>query len=107
MSRVVRTLVASFFSLAIAISPINAYPQPQGEAKPAQDPNAAPVVQKLDKDQKKKMKKTLKELDTPYKQWLSEDVIYIISPAERQAFLQLETNEEREQFIEQDRKSVV
>jgi GWxTD domain-containing protein len=74
MSRVVRTLVASFFSLAIAISP---------------------------KDQKKKMKKTLKELDTPYKQWLSEDVIYIISPAERQAFLQLETNEEREQFIEQ------
>src|SRR5580693_8442418 len=101
MSRVVRTLVASFFSLAIAIPPISAYPQPQGEAKPAQDPNAAPVVQKLDKDQKKKMKKTLKELDTPYKQWLSEDVIYIISPEERNAFLQLETNEEREQFIEQ------
>src|ERR1700719_1456533 len=101
MSRVVRTLVASFFSLAIAIPPINARPQPQGEAKPAQDPSAAPVPQKLDKDQKKKMKKTLKELDTPYKQWLSEDVIYIISPAERQAFLQLETNEEREQFIEQ------
>src|SRR5271163_820480 len=99
MSRVVRTLVASFFSLAIAIPPING--RPQGEAKPAQDPNAAPVVQKLDKEQKKKMKKTLKELDTPYKQWLSEDVIYIISPSERQAFLQLETNEEREQFIEQ------
>jgi GWxTD domain-containing protein len=101
MSRVVRTLVASFFSLAIAIPPINAHPQPQGEAKPAQDPSAAPVPQKLDKEQKKKMRKTLKELDTPYKQWLSEDVIYIISPAERQAFLQLETNEEREQFIEQ------
>src|SRR5277367_1097347 len=101
MSRVVRTLVASFFSLAIAIPLISAYPRPQGEAKPAQDPNAAPVPQKLDKEQKKKMKKTLKELDTPYKQWLSEDVIYIISPAERQAFLQLETNEEREQFIEQ------
>ncbi len=101
MSRVVRTLVASFFSLAIAIPPINAHPQPQGEAKPAQDPNAAPVLQKLDKEQKKKMKKTLKELDTPYKQWLNEDVIYIISPAERQSFLQLETNEEREQFIEQ------
>src|SRR5580700_6088054 len=101
MSRVVRALVASFFSLAIAIPPINAHPQPQGEAKQAQDPNATPVPQKLDKEQKKKMKKTLKELDTPYKQWLSEDVIYIISPSERQAFLQLETNEEREQFIEQ------
>ncbi|HWW19011.1 MAG TPA: GWxTD domain-containing protein [Candidatus Saccharimonadales bacterium] len=47
------------------------------------------------------MKKTLKELDTQYKQWLNEDVIYIISPEERQAFLQLDTNEEREQFIEQ------
>src|ERR1700722_17257329 len=101
MSRVVRTLVASFFSLAIAIPPSHAQPQPQGEAKPAQDPNAAPVAQKLDKEQKKKMRKTLKELDTPYKQWLNEDVVYIISPSERQAFLQLETNEEREQFIEQ------
>jgi GWxTD domain-containing protein len=99
MSRVVRTLFASLFSLSIAISPINAHPQPQGEAKQAQDPAAPP--QKLDKEQKKKLRKTLKELDTPYKQWLNEDVIYIISPSERQAFLQLETNEEREQFIEQ------
>jgi len=93
MSRVVRALVASFFSLAITIPPVS--------AQQAQDPIAAPVPQKLDKEQKKKIKKTLKELDTPYKQWLSEDVIYIISPEERQAFLQLETNEEREQFIEQ------
>jgi GWxTD domain-containing protein len=99
MSRVVRTLVASLFSLSIAIPPIHAHPQPQGEAKQPQDPAAPP--QKLDKEQKKKLRKTLKELDTPYKQWLNEDVIYIISPAERQSFLQLETNEEREQFIEQ------
>src|ERR1700686_113598 len=99
MSRVVCTLVACLFSLSIAIPPINAHPQPQGEAKQAQDPTAPP--QKLDKEQKKKLRKTLKELDTPYKQWLNEDVIYIISPAERQSFLQLETNEEREQFIEQ------
>ena len=101
MSRVVRTLFASVFSLSIAISPTIAHPRPQGEAKQAQDPAAAPVQQKLDKEQKKKLRKTLKELDTPYKQWLNEDVVYIISPAERQSFLQLETNEEREQFIEQ------
>jgi hypothetical protein len=67
--------------------------QAQGESKPqAQapvDPTAAPPpLQKLDKEQKRKLKKTLKELDTPYKQWLNEDVIYIISPEERQAFLQ-------------------
>ena len=47
------------------------------------------------------MKKTLKELDNSFKTWLNEDVTYIISPEERTAFLQLETNEEREQFIEQ------
>jgi GWxTD domain-containing protein len=99
MSRVVRALFTSLFSLSIAIPPSNAHPQ--GEAKQAQDPTAAPVQQKLDKEQKKKLRKTLKELDTPYKQWLNEDVVYIISPAERQSFLQLETNEEREQFIEQ------
>lgn len=70
----------------------------------AQDPNNPPPDipqnQKLTKEQKQKMKKTLKELDTPYKTWLNEDVVYIISPDERKAFLQLETNEEREQFIE-------
>jgi GWxTD domain-containing protein len=71
----------------------------QAQAPP--DPAAAPAPQKLDKEQKKKLKKTLKELDTPYKQWLNEDVVYIISPEERQSFLQLATNEEREQFIEQ------
>jgi len=73
-------------------------------AQQAQDPNTPiqdiPQNQKLTKQQKQKMKKTLKELDTPYKTWLNEDVVYIISPEERSAFLQLETNEEREQFIE-------
>ena len=70
-------------------------------AQQAQDPpQDIPQNQKLTKEQKQKMKKTLKELDTPYKTWLNEDVVYIISPDERKAFLQLETNEEREQFIE-------
>ena len=41
-----------------------------------------------------------KELAPQYKKWLDEDVVYIITPEERHAFLQLSTNEEREQFIE-------
>src|SRR5208283_3477789 len=45
-------------------------------------------------------RKLLKELETPYRRWLDEDVVYIISPEERKAFLRLSTNEEREQFIE-------
>jgi len=96
MSRVVRTLVVSVFSFCLAIP--QAFAQ---QAPPAQDPMAAPVPQKLTKETKKKMRKTLKELDSTYRQWLQEDVTYIISPDERNAFLQLDTNEEREQFIEQ------
>src|SRR3984893_6008565 len=95
MLRVARTTVLSFSLLCLAGT------APQLLAQDARDPNAPPAPQKLDKEHKRKMKKTLKELDTQYKQWLSEDVIYIISPEERQAFLQLDTNEEREQFIEQ------
>ncbi len=41
-----------------------------------------------------------KELNSQYKKWLDEDVVYIITPEERRAFLHLQTNEEREQFIE-------
>jgi GWxTD domain-containing protein len=93
MSRVARTLFASAFSLFISLPLVLAQQGP--------DPAAAPTPQKLSKDTKKKMKRTLKELDSSYRQWLSEDVTYIISPEERNAFLQLDTNEEREQFIEQ------
>jgi GWxTD domain-containing protein len=61
-----------------------------------------PAEKKPDPNQKKKSdRKLMKELDTPYKKWLQEDVIYIITDDERKAFLQLSTNEEREQFIEQ------
>src|SRR5712664_2622768 len=93
MSRVVRTLFVFIFSIAIAI--------PSVSARKAQDTGAPPAPQKLDKETKRKMRKSLKELDSAYKQWLTEDVTYIISPDERNAFLQLDTNEEREQFIEQ------
>jgi GWxTD domain-containing protein len=58
--------------------------------------------QKQDTTKKKPSdKQLLKELATPYKKWLSEDVVYIITDTERKAFLQLQTNEEREQFIEE------
>ena len=93
MSRVVRTLVACIFSIAISV--------PTVFAQQAQDPGVLPAPQKLDKEAKRKMRRTLKELDSAYRQWLTEDVTYIISPDERNAFLQLDTNEEREQFIEQ------
>lgn len=97
MPRVIRTLIAAAFSFVIFL--------PTGSAQDAQDPNNPAPPQTLSKEQRKEQKqkarKTLKELDSQYKQWLNEDVVYIISPEERNAFLQLDTNEEREQFIEQ------
>ena len=100
MPRVIRALIATAFSFVILIPGLPAQQLPQ-----AQDPANPPPPQTLTKEQRKvqkdKARKTLKELDSQYKQWLNEDVIYIISPEERNAFLQLDTNEEREQFIEQ------
>jgi len=54
-----------------------------------------------EKEKKKREAKLRKELETPYKKWLNEDVVYIITDEERQAFKRLQTDEEREQFIEQ------
>ncbi|MBZ5498191.1 MAG: GWxTD domain-containing protein [Acidobacteriia bacterium] len=36
-----------------------------------------------------------------YKKWLGEDVVYLITPEERNVFLKLTTDEEREAFIDQ------
>src|ERR1700753_2292688 len=54
-----------------------------------------------DKQKKAKEKQLKKELETPYKKWLNEDVAYIITDEESAAFKKLQTDEEREQFIEQ------
>jgi GWxTD domain-containing protein len=68
-------------------------------AQPAQggDPLKRPVNDKL----KKKNERALKqELSKPYKKWLDEDVVYIITDEERAAFKQLSNDEERDNFIE-------
>lgn len=45
-------------------------------------------------------KRTPKDLPLKYRQWLEEEVAYIISPKEKEVFLQLETDRERDLFIE-------
>lgn len=42
----------------------------------------------------------VKDLPSQYKKWLTEDVIYIITAKEKEVFLQLESNRERDLFIE-------
>jgi GWxTD domain-containing protein len=41
------------------------------------------------------------EQEAPYMEWVNEEVVYIIEPGEREAYLQLQSNNEREHFIEQ------
>ena len=72
----------------------------KSDKKSADQPetNARPMT---DKERKAKQKALRKELATPYRKWLNEDVTYIITDEERSAFMRLQTDEEREQFIEQ------
>lgn len=53
-----------------------------------------------EKEKKRKEDKLRKELETPYRKWLNEDVAYIITDEERAAFKRFQNDEEREQFIE-------
>jgi len=54
-----------------------------------------------DKQRKKQEEKLRKELEGPYRRWLNEDVGYIITDEERQAFKRLATDDEKQSFIEQ------
>jgi len=67
-------------------------------APPARETIAKPLT---DKQKRKQEAKLRKELETPYKKWLNEDVVYIITDEEKATFKRLQTDEEREQFIEQ------
>jgi GWxTD domain-containing protein len=73
----------------------------QGESDAQQPaPTDKKAAKEAAKQRSKRDKELYNELDSQYKKWLNEDVVYIISPEERGAFLHLQTNEERESFIE-------
>jgi len=71
--------------------------KPQSNPSDAVDPLARPIDAKKKKQQ---LKDYSKEIKGPYKKWLEEDVVYIITDQERAAFKQLSNDEERDNFIE-------
>jgi GWxTD domain-containing protein len=75
-----------------------AAPQSNPPAEPQRETLAHPLSEK---EKKRNEEKLRKELETPYRKWLNEDVAYIITQEERDAFKRLQTDDEREQFIEQ------
>jgi GWxTD domain-containing protein len=73
-----------------------------GKKKKKSDSNGETIAKPMtEKERKRQEARLKKELETPYKKWLNEDVGYIITDEERQAFKRLATDEERQQFIEQ------
>jgi len=78
-------LFSGFMALGLALPVLNAAPQEQ---------------EKPSKAEKRRQKAIQKELESPYKKWLTEEVPYIITSEERASFKKLSTDDEREQFIE-------
>jgi GWxTD domain-containing protein len=64
-------------------------------------PVAAQPAKKPDQDPSEKPRNVRPELKKAYKDWLEKDVAYIITDEERKAFKKLETDDEREHFIEE------
>ena len=69
------------------------------QEQPAKRDDSAKQASK--KELGEREKNALKGLKSPYREWLTEDVVFIITKEERSAFLQLASDVEREQFIEQ------
>jgi GWxTD domain-containing protein len=83
-------------------------PDLPAQGGPSQTPQEPPPITEglpkrelTEKERKKREKKLREELESYFRKWLEEDVGYIIAPEEASAFLDLGTDEEREQFIEQ------
>jgi len=100
MGRTLRRLPWFLLAGALLLCPVTTTrarqqdnPQPDQQTDQDQAKKASKAKQKSEKD-------LFKELNSQYKIWLNEDVVYIIQPEERRTFLHLATNEEREQFIE-------
>ena len=91
-----RRSVVPFLAILVftLIIPTLAHAQDQDADQQAQDAQAKA------KANKKRERDLYKELQPVYKEWLNGPVSYIITPEERSAFLHLQTNQERENFIE-------
>jgi GWxTD domain-containing protein len=93
--------LAGAYLIAAPQTATQATPTPAADdQKPAsskRDTVAKPMTEKQKKKQEEKLRK---ELETPYRKWLNEDVAYIITDEERKAFKRLSTDDERENFIE-------
>jgi GWxTD domain-containing protein len=92
--------VLVYFTLGSLLTAQN--PPASSQSSSSQPPKRETIAKPMtEKERRKKEAQLKKELETPYKKWLNEEVGYIITDEERKAFKQLQTDDERQQFIEQ------
>ena len=108
MSRVAlrKRSVVAFFLASVFLLGFPAFAQDRksnsnDQSSSTEQQELDPLKRPLSEKQKKANAKALRqELGKTYKKWLDEDVRWIITDEERQAFKQLSNDEERDQFIE-------
>src|SRR3984957_7783672 len=117
MFRVEKNQVFLRFLLACAVAiPVIGGSSAKAQSQSAQDPTADkaapaqtanpqdatdPLKRPVDEKKRKQQRKDFsKEIKGPYKKWLDEDVVWLITVEERAAFKQLSNDEERDNFIE-------
>jgi GWxTD domain-containing protein len=100
---------APFLLLALGLVVVQ-IAQAQPQSAPAGDQSASPQSQapvdplnrpRSDKQKFEQQKELKSELKGPYKKWVEEDVLWIITDQELKAFKSLSNDEERDNFIEQ------
>jgi GWxTD domain-containing protein len=93
------TICCGVGTIAVTLMPAQQPNQSSSSSQPQKrDTVARPMTEREKKRQEAKLKK---ELETPWKNWLNQEVVYIITDEEKKTFLGLKTDEEREQFVEQ------
>ncbi|HEX6546733.1 MAG TPA: GWxTD domain-containing protein [Bryobacteraceae bacterium] len=94
-----RALFRSPLLLGVTVASLMVPPIPAQSSSSSDEPTVAKPLSK--KEIKRRQKALKKEMEGPWKKWLNEDVVYIITDQEKAAFKKLQTDEEREQFVEQ------
>lgn len=93
-------LLVGIGMVALAGGPLAAQDKNTSSSSSSNSDNETVAKPLTKKQLAKKQKQLERELAGPWKKWLNEDVVYIITDEEKQAFKRLKTDEERQQFVE-------
>ena len=91
-----RLTVAGIATALLLSQPV--FAQSKGPSSSSSDQTVSKAPSK--KELRRKQKALEKELAGPWKKWMNEDVVYIITDEEKAAFKRFKTDEEKQQFVE-------